>query len=226
MENDFSSDNVISTSENSVFAKTFQWMFMGLLVTGLVSWYVYSSGLFIDIIMNNYFNVLLIVELLVVILFSATLQKCPPIVAGAMFFGYAALNGVTLSVIYAIYTLSSISIVFFAAAAIFGLMALYGYTTNNNLTSIAPLLFTTLIVGIVVSLINLFMGSALVDTIVSWVILLVFSGITAYDIQKIKLLSQSGTIDSSKIHIYGALELYLDFINIFLRILSLFGRRR
>lgn len=226
MENDFELNNVITTEDNNVFKKTFQWMFMGLLITGLVSWFVYSSGLYVDIVLGGYFNVLLIAELIVVFVFSALLKKCSPIVAGIMFFAYAALNGITFSVIFAVFQLTSITILFFASAGIFGIMALYGYGTDNDLSKFAPLLFTTLFVGIIASLINLFVGNSLMDVIISWVMLLVFSGITAYDIQKIKLLSEDSSLDKSKLHIYGALELYLDFVNIFLRLLSLFGRRR
>ena len=225
MENEFETNSVINTG-NNVFAKTFQWMFMGLLITGLISWFVYSSGLYIDIVLGNFFNVLLIGELGVVIIFSLVIKKCSPTVAAIMFFSYAILNGVTFSIIFALYQLTSITILFFAAASIFGIMALYGYRTDKNLSILAPLFFTTIIVGILVSLVNLFIGNSVVDIIVSWVMLLAFSGITAYDIQKIKLLSEDSTLDQSKIHIYGALELYLDFINIFLRLLSLFGRRR
>jgi len=225
MENEFESNKVINTG-NSVFAKTFQWMFMGLLVTGLISWFIYSSALYVDIVLGGFFNVLLIAELAVVIIFSLVIKKCSPTVAAIMFFAYAILNGITFSVIFALYELSSITILFFAAAAIFGIMALYGYRTDKDLSIFAPLFFTTLIIGIIVSLINLAVGNGLVDIIISWVMLIVFSGITAYDVQKIKLLSEDSSMNQSKIHIYGALELYLDFINIFLRLLSLFGRRR
>lgn len=226
MENNFELNNVIINDDNNVFKKTFQWMFMGLLITGLISWFVYSSGLYIDIVLGGYFNALLIAELIMVFAFSFISKKCSPTVAGIMFFAYAILNGITFSVIFAVFELTSITILFFAAAGIFGIMALYGYRTDKDLTKIAPLLFTTLFVGIIASLINLFVGNSLLDIAISWVMLLVFSGITAYDIQKIKLMSANSSLDQSKIHIYGALELYLDFINIFLRLLSIFGRRR
>ncbi len=225
MENEFESNNVIVTS-NNVFVKTFQWMFMGLLLTSLISWYVFSSGLYINILIEGMFNVLLIAEIAVVLLFSFLINKCSPTIAGIMFFTYAILNGVTFSVIFAVYELTSITILFFGAAGIFGIMALYGYRTDKDLTKFAPLIFTTLIIGILVSCINLFIGNSLLDIVISWAMLLLFSGITAYDIQKIKLMSQNSHLDQSKIHIYGALSLYLDFINIFLRLLSLFGRRR
>lgn len=225
MENEFESNNVITTS-NNVFIKTFEWMFMGLLITGLISWFVYSSGMYVNIINGGMFNVLLFAELAVVLIFSFVIRKCSPITAGIMFFTYAALNGITFSIIFAVFELTSITILLFAAASIFGIMALYGYRTDNDLTKFAPLIFTTLLVGIIVSLINLFVGNSLLDIVISWFMLLLFSGITAYDLQKIKLLTQDSSLDQSKIHIYGALSLYLDFINIFLRLLSIFGRRK
>jgi uncharacterized protein len=225
MENELEPNSAINTG-NSIFAKTFQWMFMGLLITGLISWFVYSSGLYIDILDGGMFNALLIAELAVVLIFSFMINKCSPTIAAIMFFAYAILNGVTFSIIFVVYQLTSITILFFAAAAIFGIMALYGYRTDKDLSIFAPLFIVTVIVGIVVSLINLAVGNGLVDIIISWVMLLAFSGITAYDVQKIKLLSQNSSIDQSKVHIYGALSLYLDFINIFIRLLSIFGRRR
>jgi len=225
MENEFESNNVINTG-NIIFAKTFQWMFMGLLITGLISWFVYSSGLYNDILQGGMFNVLLIAELAVVLILSFVINKCSPTIAAIMFFAYAIMNGITFSVIFAVFQLTSIVILFFAAAAIFGIMALYGYRTDKDLSIFAPLFLTTIIIGIVVSLINLAVGNSLVDIVVSWVMLLAFSGVTAYDVQKIKNLSENSSMDQSKIHIYGALQLYLDFINIFLRLLSIFGRRK
>lgn len=224
MENEFNDNNAI-VSPNNVFVKTYAWMFMGLFITGIVSWFTYSSGLFVDILLNDFFGILLILELVVVIAFSFLLKKCSPTVAAVLFFAYAILNGVTFSVIFAVYELTSISILFFAASGLFGVMAAYGYKTNVDLSKFRTLIFATLTIGIIVSVINLFIGNSMIDIIVSWVMLILFSGITAYDMQKIKNLSMSN-FDKSKLHIYGALELYLDFINIFLRLLSLFGKRK
>lgn len=225
MENEFGINNVITTT-NTVFRKTFGWMFMGLLITGLISWFTFSSSLYLDIIFNGYFNVLLIAELVVVVLFSAISKKCSATTSAVLFFTYAILNGITFSVIFAIYQLSSITILLFATAGLFGTMALYGYRTDVDLTRFAPILFITLLVGIVVSVINLFVGNSVIDILVSWVMLFVFSGVTAYDLQRLKILAANTSDSDSKLHITFALELYLDFINIFIRLLSLFGRRR
>lgn len=213
--------------KNKVYTKTFLWMFLGLLATGIISVFTYFSGFtknFIDI-----WGVLLVVELVVVILFSFLSRKLPPSVVGVLFFVYAIINGITLSTIFAVFELSSIIIIFFASSVIFGLCALLGNSTKIDLSKIGSIFLITLIVGALVSIINLFLKSSLIDIVIDWVILFVFFGITAWDMQKIKLYAKSdrGNIDSEdKIAIYFAMDLYLDFINIFLRLLNIFGSRK
>lgn len=212
--------------ENNFIPKTFFWMFLGLLGTAIVAWYTYSSGLFINILSGDSFAALLIAEVIVVLLFSFLFRKLPPTIVGILYFIYAALNGVTMSTIFVVFRLDSIVLLFIASSILFGGLALYGYKTSKDLSNWRTILFGTLIVGLIVSLINLFMKNTMLDVILDWVILLVFFGITIYDMNKIKLLSLDENLDKSKLHIYGAMELYLDFINIFLRILSIFGKRR
>lgn len=212
--------------KNDVLPKTFFWMFLGLLGTAIVSWYTYSSGLFATILLEGYFSTLLILEVVVVLLFSFLFKKLSPTMVGILFFIYAAINGVSLATIFYVFELNSIILLFVISSLLFGGFALYGYKTNKDLSNWRTLLFGTLLAGLVVSLFNLFFRNSMLDIIIDWVILLVFFGITAYDMNKIKQLSTIDTIDQDKIHIYGAMELYLDFINIFLRILSLFGKRR
>ncbi len=181
------------TVQNKLFGKTFFWMFLGLLGSGIIAWYTYASGLFIDIIVGDYFNILLVLELVVVFAFSLLFKKMPPIVVGILYFVYSMINGVTLSVIFVAFELSSI-------IYLFGISAL---------------------------LINLFiLKNDTFELILDWLILALFFGVTIYDINKIKLLQEEPSIDNDKIHIYCAMQLYLDFINIFLRILSIFGKRR
>lgn len=210
----------------SLISKTFFWMFLGLLGTAIVAWYTYSSGLFISIILGNYWGLLLIAEVVVVLLFSFLFKKLPPVVVGILFFAYAMLNGVTLSTTFILFELNSIVWLFVASAVLFGGMAFFGYKTKKDLSNWRTLLFGVLIAGIILSLINWFLKNSIVDIVLDWVILLVFFGITAYDMNKIKALAEDESLDKSKLHIYGAMELYLDFINIFLRILSIFGKRR
>ena len=214
------------TSENKIFGKTFFWMFLGLLGSAIIAWYTYSSGLFIDIVLGDYFNWLLILELVVVLVFSLLFRKMPPTLVGILYFVYAMINGVTLSVIFAVFDLSSIIYLFIVSAVIYGVLGLIGYKTNKDLTSWKPYLSVFLIAGIVLSIINIFIQNSTFELFLDWAILILFFGITIYDINKIKLLQQDPNIVSEKIHIYYAMQLYLDFINIFLRILSIFGKRR
>lgn len=224
MEENYNTQNLV---ENKLYGKTFFWMFLGLLGSALIAWYTYSSGLFLDIIFGDYFYPLLIVELAVVLLFSFLFRKLPPTVVAILYFVYATVNGVTLSVIFVVFELSSIITLFLASAVIFGILALIGYKTNKDLNSWQTYLSIFLIVGLVLSIINLFiLKSSTLDLILDWVILLIFFGVTIYDINKIKALQMEPNIDQEKVHIYCAMQLYLDFINIFLRILSIFGKRR
>lgn len=217
---------IVQEVKNDFIPKTFFWMFLGLLGTAIVAWYTYSSGLFINILANDAFGILLIAEVVVVLLFSFLFRKLSPTAVGILYFIYAAINGVTMSTIFIVFELKSIILLFVASSVLFGGLALYGYKTSKDLSNWRTLLFGTLLIGLIVSLINLFIKNSMLDIILDWVILLVFFGITAYDMNKIKQLSLDENLDKSKLHIYGAMELYLDFINIFLRILSIFGKRR
>lgn len=215
------------TVQNKIFGKTFFWMFLGLLGTAIVAWYTYSSGLFINIVLDGYFNILLIVELVAVLLFSLLFRKLPPVVVGILYFVYSMLNGVTLSTIFAVFELNSIVYLFIVSALIFGALALIGYKTRKDLSSWRPYITVFLIAGILLTIVNLLIfKNSTFDLILDWLILALFFGITIYDINKIKLLQEDETVDQEKIHIYCAMQLYLDFINIFLRILSIFGKRR
>ncbi len=213
--------------QNKLFGKTFFWMFLGLLGSGIIAWYTYASGLFIDILLGDYFNMLLIVELLVVLGFSLLFKKLPPLVVGVLYFVYSMINGVTLSVIFVVFELSSILYLFGISALLFAALGIIGYKTNKDLTSWGPYLSVFLIAGILLSIVNLFiLKNSSFELILDWLILALFFGITIYDINKIKLLQEDTSMDTNKIHIYCAMQLYLDFINIFLRILSIFGKRR
>ena len=219
--------NEEKVAQNKLFGKTFFWMFLGLLGSGILAWYTYSSGLFMDILLGDYFSVLLIIELLVVLVFSFLFKKMPPLIVGILYFVYSMINGVTLSVIFVVFELSSIIYLFAISALLFAVLGLIGYMTNKDLTSWRPYLMVFLIAGILLSFINVFLlKNTTFELILDWLILALFFGITIYDINKIKLLQADSSLDSNKIHIYCAMQLYLDFINIFLRILSIFGKRR
>lgn len=214
------------SSDNRIFGKTFFWMFLGLLGSAIIAWYTYSSGLYFNFIADDTFTILLIVELAVVLLFSFLFRKLPPTIVGILYFVYAMVNGITLSVIFAVFELNSIMFLFIVSALIFAVLGLIGYKTNKDLSSWGTYLTVFLIAGLVLSLVNLFLKNSMFELILDWLILAVFCGVTIYDINKIKMLQSEPNIDQEKIHIYCAMQLYLDFINIFLRILSIFGKRK
>ena len=216
--------NVIMKN-NNLFVKVFLWMFLGLFATGFISVVSYQSGLVETFAMTGGFQVVAIIEIIVVIVFSLFFRKVPPLVTSILFFIYAAVNGFSMSVIFYCFELNSIIFIFFGAALIFALTAIFGYVTKYDLSKIWPLLLISLIIGVILTIINLLIGNKALDMVLSWIILIVFFGVTAYDIQKIKMLANTEE-DSQKLHIYGAMELYLDFINIFIKLLNLFGKRK
>lgn len=213
--------------QNKLFGKTFFWMFLGLLGSGIIAWYTYSSALYFKILIEDSFSILLIIEVVAVLLFSFLYRKLPPILVGILYFVYSMINGVTLAVIFAVFELSSIIYLFVISALIFAVLALIGYKTNKDLSKWGPYLTVFLIAGLVLTIINLFiLKNGTFDIILDWIILAIFLGVTIYDINKVKLLQSVEGIDKEKIHIYCAMQLYLDFVNIFLRILSIFGKRK
>lgn len=219
-------ENEIST-QNKLFGKTFFWMFLGLLGSAIIAYYTYASGLLFNIILEGYFNILLIIELVVVLLFSLLFRKLSATVVGILYFVYAMINGVTLATVFTVFELSSIIYLFVISAVIFAVLGIIGYKTNKDLSSWSPYITVFLIAGLVLSIINLFIiKSSMLDLIIDWLILALFCGITIYDINKIKALQNVPDINQEKIYVYCAMQLYLDFINIFLRILSIFGKRR
>ena len=215
-----------SYSLNSVLTNTFFRMFLGLLASAIAAIYTYSSGLYIKIIMGSGFGILAFVEIAVVLVFSLLFKKLSPTVVTVLYFAYAFLNGFTLSVIFAVYEITSVSYAFFGTAALFGILAYIGKNTNKDLTKFGTILTVALLVGIILTIINFFIGSSMLDIVLNWAILFIFLGLTVYDTQKIIKMHEAGFVEEEKLYIYGAMELYLDFINIFLRILRLFGKRR
>ena len=218
--------SVIQHQNNFIF-RTFVWMIAGLLVTAACAWFTYASNLFWYFLYENTFTVLLIAELVVVVLFSFLFRKLPPLAVGILYFAYAVLNGVTLSVIFAVYQMSSIVLLFLAGAALFGGFALYGFRCKSDLSKWGPLLMITLIIAIVMSLVNLFLlKSSFMEVFIDCAVLFLFFCITVYDMNRIKQFSSAAMENSQKLYIYGAMQLYLDFINIFLRLLALFGKKK
>ena len=211
--------------------KVYAWMSMALMITALTAVFVASSADLTQAIFGNriVFYVLLFGELGLVMYISAALNRISAMTATLLFIAYSVLNGLTLSVIFGVYNASSIGTTFIVTAGTFGVMSLYGYTTKRDLTSWGNLLFMALIGFVIASVANLFMQNTILYWVCTYIGILVFVGLTAYDTQKIKEMGAAGFDTSEGMRkgaIMGALALYLDFINLFLLLLRLFGGRR
>jgi FtsH-binding integral membrane protein len=201
----------------------------GLALTGAVAWYGYSSGLYPAIASTPLlFYAVLFAPLILVLVLGFRIQRMSLGAAQATYWGYAALMGLSLSGIFMLYTGQSIARVFFITAGTFGGMSLWGYTTRKDLSGWGSFLFMGLIGVIIASLVNLFLHSTAVQFAVSVMGVIVFTGLTAYDTQRIKQLYYAADSRDTlgKMVVMGALQLYLDFINLFLMLLRLFGGRR
>ncbi|MEG2620586.1 MAG: Bax inhibitor-1/YccA family protein [Bacilli bacterium] len=207
------------------FSKVYLWMFIGMIVSGLMAYYTSVTPSMLTFVSRNFYFII-IAELITVIAFSAFLKKINSSGAKALFIIYAIINGLTLSSIFIVYKLGSIVLVFGATAILFGSLAAYGYITKQDLTSLGKMMFFGLIAIIITSLVNLFLNSTAINYVVGIVSIMVFLGLTAWDMQKLKKIynSCSSKEDINKIAIFGALELYLDFINLFLNLLRFFGQ--
>ncbi len=210
-------------------AKVFNWMAIGLGLTGIIAWFVASSGFAVQL--QPFFMPLMLVELGLVFFLSARINKIQAETATGLFLGYAALNGVTMSMIFLIYTSSSIAATFMITAGMFGSMAVYGLVTKRDLSGMGSFLFMGLIGIIIASVVNIFLQSSSLYWAISLIGVFVFVGLTAYDVQKIKNMGEQGIMEQGedaikKGAIMGALALYLDFINLFLMLLRFFGGSR
>jgi uncharacterized protein len=210
--------------------RVYNWMGLGLGVTALVALYTASNPQLLKMIFGNslVFFGLILAELGLVIWLSAAINRLHYSTASAMFFIYSALNGLTLSVIFLAYTRASITSTFFVTAGTFGAMSLYGYTTKRDLSSWGSFFFMGLIGIILASVVNIFLRSPMIYWVVTYAGILVFVGLTAYDTNKLKAMAQAGFADEEtegKSAVMGALALYLDFINLFLMLLRVMGRR-
>jgi len=212
-------------------SKVYTWMSGGLAITGLIAMWVASNESLVYSIVSNrlLFFGLILGEIFLVGYLIARISKMSAQTAGIIFTGYAALNGVTLSVVLLAYTSASIASTFFVTAGTFAVMSIYGYYTKKDLTSWGNLLFMALIGVIIASVVNFFMQSEMMYWLITYAGVLVFVGLTAYDTQKIKRMSTANEIGSegeSKSAIVGALMLYLDFINLFLLLMRILGDRK
>ena len=221
----------LSLAFPALMRKVYVWMTLALVLTGITAYGVASSpGLMMTIFQTPAIMWgLIIAELAIVIAISAAINRLSLTTATLLFVLYSVLNGATFSLIFAVYTMSSIANVFFITAGTFGVMAAYGYFTKRDLSSLGKLLLMALIGLIIATLVNVFLvKSSGFDLILSYAGVLIFVGLTAYDTQKIKQMLAMQTDmgeGAQKVALLGALSLYLDFINLFLYLLRIFGRR-
>jgi FtsH-binding integral membrane protein len=210
--------------------KVYVWMTLAMILTGVTAYGVANSpGILMALYSNQIlFWGLIIVEFALVIGITAAINKLSLTTATLMFVLYSVINGAMLSSIFMIYTMSSITSVFFITAGTFAVMAFIGYTTKTDLTSMGKILIMALIGIIIATVVNIFLKSSGLEMILSYLGVLVFVGLTAYDSQKIKqmlLMAPDAGEGAQKLALLGALTLYLDFINLFIYLLRIFGRR-
>lgn len=216
--------------KNTFLSRVYGWMTFALVISGVTAFLAATNETIIRLTIGNGFGflILAVAELALVWWLTASIHK---ISSGAAFFAfilYSVLNGVTLSSIFLVYKIESIFMVFFISAGMFAAMAVYGTVTKSSLSSFGKYFAMALVGIIIASLVNFFLRSPMLDWFLSIITVVIFTGLTAYDAQKMLAVSRNASDDEMfrKASVIGALDLYLDFINIFLAMLRLFGRRR
>jgi len=223
-----------STEASTIFlAKVFIWMAIGLGLTGLAAFLTINSQTALKVVFGNkmVFYGLIFGELGLVFYLSARIQKISAQTATGLFLAYSILNGVTLSAILLLYTMTSVAATFFITSGMFGAMAVYGFVTKKDLSSWGSFLFMGLIGIIIAMVVNIFLASSMMSWVISGIGVIIFTGLTAYDVQQITRMGEQGIMNGGeaairKGAIMGALKLYLDFINLFLMLLRFMGDRR
>jgi FtsH-binding integral membrane protein len=227
----FSSPEQVAQDQQRFISKVYGWMAAALAITGLVAWYIATSPAMTQFIFGNrgVFIFLLIGQLLLVGSLAGWVNKMSSRTATIIFVAYSVLTGIVFSSLFLIYTAGSLASTFLITGGMFAVMSIYGWTTGNDLTKFGSILFMLLIGLIIASIVNFFMNSTTLYWITTYVGIFIFTGLIAYDTQKIKNMGayvQEGTEEHRKGAILGALSLYLDFINLFLMLLRIFGSRR
>jgi FtsH-binding integral membrane protein len=217
---------LVQESRRAFMSRVYGWMFAGLALTGVVALITVSNEMLLQTALQ-WRVPLLLAELGLVFVLSLFAPRLSGAVAALMFLAYSALTGMTLSIYFLIYTAGSIGQAFLLTAGVFGAMSLYGTLTKKDLSAWAAFLFMGLVGVLIAGVVNLFMRSDAVSFVTACACVVVFAGLTAYDTQKLREMHAStGYSSTASVSIVGALTLYLDFINLFLALLRLFGRRR
>lgn len=226
---------VTQTEVKSFFSSVYSYMFLGLIVSGLVSWYLASSGLFIEWFINKetesispLFYVVAFSPLAFVFLINAKYKSFSKGTLILLFIVFSALMGASFSSIFFVYSIGSIASTFFISAAAFGAMAVLGYTTSVDLTKMGSLLFMLFIGIFIASIVNMFMQSEMMGYVISIIGVFVFTGLTAWEMQRLKAVASDSSIDGEtrqKLSLIGGMSLYILFVNLFLSLLNLLGGR-
>ncbi len=230
----YAQERTLDKAEVNILVRSvYNWMAIGLLLTGLTAYFTASSQAMMSFIFGSrvVFFGLLIGELVMVGYFAARVYKLSPGAATGLFLSYSVVNGLTLSAIFFLYTRGSLASTFLVTAGTFAAVSLYGYTTKKDLTSLGSFMMMGLFGIIIASVVNMFVHSGPIDKAVTYLGVLIFVGLTAYDTQKIRMMAEARPLDAGegalrKAALFGALSLYLDFINLFLMLLRLMGDRR
>jgi FtsH-binding integral membrane protein len=218
---------VSGDSANDILWVTYRWMSVGLAITGIVAWLVAQSPSALSVFVENriVFYGLMFAQVGLVLAFSASVTRVSTAAAAAMFFGYAAMTGITFSVLFLIFTASSIANTFFITAGTFAGLSVFGAVTKRDLSAVGRFALFALIGLVLASVVNIFLNSTALMWLTTYVGILVFAALTAYDTQHLKEMYRTEGY-AHNLALRGALKLYLDFINMFLYLLNLFGRRR
>lgn len=212
--------------KNNVFSKIFNWMGFGFLLTFITGYVISTTNDFINVLFGTKLYLLFaLIEIVLVLVLSAKVHKLKKTTAGILFMIYSFVSGITFSSIFILYNVTSLIYVFIITAILFIILSMFGKSTKYDLTKISTYLLIALIGTILTSIINIFIGNSFLDTILSIILVVIFCSMTAYDVQKINKNYEVVNKNESYA-IYFALELYLDFINIFLNLLNLFSKGR
>ncbi|MGL4426917.1 MAG: Bax inhibitor-1/YccA family protein [Alphaproteobacteria bacterium] len=225
----FEEDTVLNEGLRSYMLKVYNYMALGLGLTGAVAFFVISNpSIFATVVGTPLFWVFLLAPLGIAMVLGASINRISFSTAQILFWVYAGCMGVSIASIAAMFTLESLARVFFITASTFGAMSLYGYTTKRDLSQMGSFLFMGLVGIVIASLVNLFFKSTGLHFILSIATVLVFTGLTAYDTQTIRSMyaERADSESQGKMAVLGALRLYLDFINIFISLLHLLGERK
>ena len=231
MRSDFYSIGELGKVETNILLRSvYEWMMIGLLISGLSAFMVSHSQVMLNMLFGNPYMiwVLMFIEFGLVVAISAGINKMDISTARVLFILFSVVDGMTLASIFLIFTEASIVTTFFIAAATFGVMSLYGYFTDSDLSSIGNILFVALIGLVIAMVVNFFLKSPAMEWWISMIGVIIFVGLTAYDTQKIKQMGEEMAGDNpqalNRVAIVGALALYLDFINLFIMLLEFFGQ--